>query len=66
MREPPPDNGSVRTGADQGAVVAAEPDTGDAATVSHSHVCYHTLLIVPHFHQFVVSSCHKKGGEDPT
>lgn len=66
MREPPPDDGSICAGADQGAVVAAEPDAGDAATVSHSYMCYHTLLIVPHFHQFVVSACHKKGGKDLT
>lgn len=57
MREPPDDDGSVRAGADEGAAVGAQLDTGDAATVSLSHVSDHTLHIVPHLHQAVISSC---------
>lgn len=57
MREPPEDDGSVRAGADEGAAVGAKLDTGDAATVSLSQVSDHTLHVVPHLHQVVISSC---------
>lgn len=57
MREPPEDDGAVRAGADEGAAVGAQLDTGDAPTVSRSHVSDHSLHIVPHPHQVVISSC---------
>lgn len=57
MGEPPEDDGAVCAGADEGAAVGAQLDAGDAATVSLSHVSDHTLHIVPHLHQVVVSSC---------
>lgn len=57
MREPPEDDGAVHAGADERAAVGAQLDTGDAATVRLSHVSDHTLHIVPHLHQVVVSSC---------
>lgn len=57
MGEPPEDDGAVGAGADEGAAVGAQLDAGDAAAVSLSHVSDHTLHVVPHLHQVVVSSC---------
>lgn len=58
MGEPPEDDGAVGAGADEGAAVGAQLDAGDAAAVSLPHVSDHTLHIVPHLHQVVVSSCY--------
>lgn len=55
VREPPEDDGAVRAGADEGAAVGAQLDTGDAATVSHSDVSDRALHVVPHLHQLVIS-----------
>lgn len=63
VRELPPDNGSIRTGADEGAVVGADLDAADAATVSYSYVGYYTFHIVPHLYQFVISTCQKNMSE---
>lgn len=60
VREPPSQNGSVCAGADQGAVVGADLDAGDAATVSYSYMGYRTFQVVPHLHQLVISTCHEK------
>ena len=59
MREPPTDNGSIGTGADYGAVIAADFDAGYAATVTYSYVGYFTLYVVPYLQQLVISSCWK-------
>lgn len=64
MREPPPDNGSIRTGADEGAVIGADLDAGDAATVSYSYVGDYAFHVVPHLHQFVISTCQKNSLHD--
>lgn len=56
MREPPADDGSIRTGADEGSVVGADLDAGDAAAVRRSNVSYHAVHVVPHLHQFVVAA----------
>lgn len=56
MREPPEDDGAIPAGADEGAAVGAQLDTGDAATVSHSYVGDCALHVVPHLHQLVISS----------
>lgn len=63
MREPPPDNGSICTGADEGAVIGADLDAGDASTVSYSCVGHYAFHIVPHLHQFVISTCQKNMSE---
>lgn len=55
--EPPPEDGSVCAGADQGAVVGADLDAGDAAAVTFSYVGDYTLRVVPHLHQLVISTC---------
>lgn len=58
MRKPPPEDGSVCAGADYGAVIGADLDSGDAGTVSYSHVCDRTCHVVPHLYQLVISACH--------
>lgn len=65
MREPPSDNGPVRAGADQRAVIGAQLDAGDAAAVSRSHVGRYTLHVVPHLHQPVVTSCRQRERQTP-
>lgn len=56
MRKPPADDGSVRTGADEGSVVGADLDAGDTATVRYPYVRYHTIHVVPDLHQFVIAT----------
>lgn len=58
VREPPADDGSIRTGADEGPVVGADLDAGDAAAVRRSDVGDRTIQVVPHLHQFVITTCH--------
>lgn len=56
MGKPPADDGSICTGADEGSVVGADLDAGDAAAVRCSYVGYHTVHVVPHLHQFVIAT----------
>lgn len=56
VRKPPADDGSIRTGADEGSVVGADLDAGDTATVRCPYVGYHTLHVVPYLHQFVITT----------
>lgn len=55
-RKLPAENGSICAGGDQGAVVGADLDAGDAATMSHSHMGHHTLHVVPNLDQLVVTT----------
>lgn len=56
VREPPADDRSIRTGADEGSVVGADLDAGDAAAVCRPYVGYHTVHVVPHLQQFVITT----------
>lgn len=56
VRKPPADDGSVRTGADEGFVVGADLNAGDTATMGCPYVAYHTIHVVPYFHQFVITT----------
>lgn len=56
VREPPSENGSVHTGADQVAVIGADLDVGDTAAMCHPDVGDHAFHVVPHLHPLVIST----------
>lgn len=58
VRKPPADDGSIRTGADEGSVVGADLDAGDTAAVRCPYVGHHTIHVVPYLHQFVIATWH--------
>lgn len=62
----PEQDGTIRTHAHDVLVPRADLETGDVATMAHSNVSHCPLVVVPHLHQVVITTCigHKGRAKD--
>lgn len=64
----PEQDGTIGTHTHDVLFLRADLESGDVATMAHSNVGHRPLVVVPHFHQVVVTTCigHKGRTEDYT